>query len=93
MENVKMFLFGRWISTCYADEHIDDNMLSQHDEGFEAFEAMSVLNRESGHWWKDKLKHFNEVVYPNYLKNGSVKNAEEFLTDISTYCRDPKTIN
>ena len=25
IENIKMFLFARWISTCYADEHKDEN--------------------------------------------------------------------
>lgn len=89
----KMFLFARWIATCYADEHIDDNMISQHEEGFNPCEAISVLNRESGYWWKTKLKHFNEVVYPNYMKNGTADETEKFLTDISMNYKDPKTIN
>lgn len=77
-----MFLFARWISICYADTHIDESGKSQHDEGFNPYNALSVLNRENGFWWKTQLKHFNEVVYPNYVKNGSLKNAEEFLKDL-----------
>ena len=38
--------------------------------------------RENGNWWKEQLKHFNEVVYPNYKENGSAENANEFLIDI-----------
>jgi hypothetical protein len=26
MEEVKIFLFARWIETCYADEHLDNEM-------------------------------------------------------------------
>ena len=79
MDNVKMFLFARWISTCYADSHLDKEMRCEHDEGFDGKEAISVLNRQSGEWYKEQLKHFNEVVYPNYIKNGSVENAEKFF--------------
>ena len=78
-ENVKMFLFARWISTCYADTHLDSEKRSQHDIGFNASEAMSVLNREDGHWYKKQLEYFNQHVYPNYIKNGSKENAENFL--------------
>jgi hypothetical protein len=34
---------------------------------------------EKGEWYKNQLKHFNEVVYPNYVKNGSVKETTKFL--------------
>lgn len=78
-ERVKMFLFARWISTCYADTHLDENKKCEHDEGFKASESISVLNREDGYWWKKQLKHFNDVVYPNYIKNGTVDNANKFL--------------
>jgi hypothetical protein len=77
--NVKMFLFARWIATCYADEHLDKNMKSQHEKGFKEEEAMSVLNRESGEWYKEQLKYFNESVYPNYVENGSIENTINFL--------------
>jgi len=76
---VKMNLFARWISTCYADEHVDKNMKSQHEFGFDPSTAMSVLNMESGLWWKEQLEYFDKEVYPNYIKNGSVKSTREFL--------------
>lgn len=79
-ENIKMFMFARWISTCYADTHLDTHKKCEHDEGFNSAEAISVLNREDGAWWKNRIEHFNMVVWPNYIKNGSVKNTEEFLT-------------
>ncbi len=83
--NVKMFLFGRWIATCYADEHIDDKGTYQYsgeiskDKIYNPSTALSVLNRTDGLWWAEKIKHFNDVVYPNYIKNGSAKDAENFL--------------
>lgn len=78
-ERIKMFLFARWISTCYADSHLDENMKCEHDVGFNPGEAISVLNRESGFWWQEQLEHFEKVVYPNYIKNGSVDNVKKFL--------------
>ena len=80
--NLKMFLFARWISTCYADEHVDDKMISQHEKKYNQKNSLSVLNRETGIWYKKQLKHFNEIVYPNYLKNDTVKNTKEFLKDL-----------
>jgi hypothetical protein len=77
-----MFLFARWISTCYADEHIDEQLRYVDNPDFDSSTAMSVLNREDGEWWKKQLIHFNEVVYPNYLENGSVKNTEDFLSEV-----------
>jgi len=74
-----MFLFARWIATCYADEYLDDKMRYTDNEDFDTTTAMSVLNRESGNWYKEQLKHFNDVVYPNYVKNGSVDNAKVFF--------------
>lgn len=82
MTNVKMFLFARWISTCYADEHLDKNKVHQATSGFDSSSAMSVLNVEDGNWWKKQLKEFNDNVYPNYVKNGSEKNAADFLKDL-----------
>ena len=66
MENVKMFLFVRWIATCYADEHCDNKMRSQHDEGFDKTTAMSVLNMEGGNWYKEKLNYFNAITLNPY---------------------------
>ena len=79
MEEVKMFLFARWMATCYADEHIDEKMRHTSVEGYDQSTEMSVLNRESVEWWKKQLQYFNEEVYPNYIKNGSVDNAMEFF--------------
>jgi len=79
-EQVKMFLFARWIATCYADTHLDNNMNCEHTTGFNQLEAISVLNREDGHWYKKQLKRFNDYVYPNCIKNGSVENVRKFLS-------------
>ncbi len=79
MEEVKMFLFARWIAICYADFHLDSNMKCKADEGFNSQEAISVLNRESGTWYARQLKYFNNFVYPNYIENGTVDNAKVFL--------------
>jgi len=68
-ENTKAFMFARYMSMCYADS-----------ESFGG--GPSVLNSEDGKWWKDKLVHFNKVVYPNYIKNGSVNSTNKFLKDI-----------
>lgn len=79
MEEVKIFLFARWIATCYADEHLDNEMKCDHDEGFKSSESISVLNRETGYWYKEKIQYFNDVVYPNYIENGTVENTERFF--------------
>lgn len=39
------------------------------------------VNGFDGSWWKEQLNHFNAVVYPNMLKNGSVDNTKTFLTE------------
>ena len=78
-DKVKMFLFARWMATCYADEHCDDKMVSQHEPEFNPSESMCVLNREKGEWWKEQLEHFETVVFPNYVRNGSAENAYKFL--------------
>jgi hypothetical protein len=64
---MRELLFARWVSTCYADEHLDEEMRHTSDENFDESTAMSVLNRESGKWWKEKLDYFNTKVYPNYM--------------------------
>jgi FAD/FMN-containing dehydrogenase len=68
-ENTKAFLFAKWLAMNYADEHIDG--------------GLSVLNRETGHWYKEQLKHFNEVAYPSMKKNGTVNETRSFLSDLS----------
>lgn len=65
-EDVKMFLFSRWISVSYADTR---------DRKY----GISVLNTENGNWYKDKLNYFNEKIYPEYVKNGTVDQTIEFL--------------
>lgn len=37
------------------------------------------MNSSDGYWWKEQLTHFNEKVYPNLVKNGSVENTIRFL--------------
>ena len=66
-EKVKMFLFARWISTCYADEHLDDKMRYTDNPEFDSSTAMSVLNREDGKWWKGQLEYFEMEIYPNLI--------------------------
>lgn len=79
MEEVKMFLFARWIASCYADAYIDEKMRYSDNVDFDSKTAISVLIRETGYWYKEQLKHFNDVVYPNYIKNGTVDNAKAFF--------------
>lgn len=79
LNKTESFLFARWIATCYADEHLDSSMKDQHTYGFNEMDSMSVLNRESGIWWKKQLEHFYAIVLPNYKKNGSFKNTRDFL--------------
>lgn len=81
--NTKMFLFARWISTCYADEHLDSNGKHSIEEGHNAATDMSVLNRKDGYWWKEQLVYFNTEVYPNYVKRGTVEDTIELLKDIA----------
>lgn len=85
MDKVKMFLFARWIATCYADTHLDENMKCEQDKGFDPNTAISVLNSETGYWYIEQLKYFNDTVYPNYIKTGTVKGTKLFLNNnIST---------
>ncbi|MCK9279206.1 MAG: hypothetical protein M0P71_01070 [Melioribacteraceae bacterium] len=80
-EDIKMFLFGRWIATCYADELMDKNGMTNHNPGFKREEALSVLNMTGGSWWKSRIRHFNSVVLPNYKSNGSYEDAKKFLNE------------
>lgn len=79
MDKVKMFLFARWISTNYADEHLDEELRYVDNKDFDSLTAKSVLNMENGEWWKKQLNHFNNIVYPIYLKNGTVNDIKEYL--------------
>ena len=48
MEEVKIFLFTRWIATCYADEHLDNEMKCDHDEGFKSIDFTNYLQKLDG---------------------------------------------
>lgn len=37
------------------------------------------VNGYDGKWWKETLQHFNDVVWPKYVENGSVANTRDFL--------------
>jgi len=37
------------------------------------------MNAQKGRWWKDQLKHFNDQVFPEYKKNGTLENMKEYL--------------
>lgn len=74
-ENTKAFLFARWISMCYADTKVD---------------GISVLNLEKGQWYKEQLQHFNEVVYPNMKKSGTVTETRSFLNDLPNNIKYPE---
>lgn len=78
---VRMFLFARWISTCYADEYLDKDNIYQGEQGFGRTTAMSALNRENEIWWVKQLQHFEEVVYPNYVENKTAERTEIFLKE------------
>lgn len=75
-EDVLMFLFARWISTSYADSHLDGDMNLVSPSNLN---GISVLNRESGSWYKEQIKFFKETVLPNYHKNGTVEDTIKFL--------------
>lgn len=78
-EQTMAFLFSRWLAICYADEHMDNEGNSQHDINFNSSDYMSLLNRAKGDWYKEQLLHFEKVVLPNYIKNGTYISTEEFL--------------
>ena len=39
----------------------------------------SLLNAQSGYWWKERLLWFNLKIYPEYIRNDTVKETKEFL--------------
>jgi hypothetical protein len=68
---LKSLWFARWISMCYADTFVEHGKrladgslkgLPQEKGG------ISVLNAENGEWYAKQLAHFEDVVYPNWLK-------------------------
>ena len=74
-----MLLFCKWMAICYADEHLDNENRHTSNPDFNSKDYMSVLNREDGKWYVDRLKEFESEVWENYVKNGSVKSHEEYL--------------
>lgn len=80
-QNIKLFLFGRWISICYAETHLNFSGKTEMDFGFDRTNNLSVLNMTDGNWWKQKIKHFNEEVYPNFIKSGAVKDAKKLFEE------------
>jgi hypothetical protein len=82
MNDLKALLFARWLSMCYADTHLDSKMRCEHDMGFDQSDATSCLNRETGHWFKEQLDHFNTTVWPNYIENGTVDSHKELFENL-----------
>lgn len=81
-ENIKAYLFARWFAMCYGDDKLDAEGRYTDNPEFDASTAICLLNRVKGEWCVEQLKHFNTVVYPNYKKNDTVKNAEEFFKNL-----------
>lgn len=42
--------------------------------------GLSVLNTESGHWYKYQLEYFESTVYPNMKKTGQIIETRSFLS-------------
>lgn len=77
MDKVKTVLFARWLAMNYADTHIDSDGRSEFDEEFKKEEAISVLNKKNSFWYAERLKFYEEQVYPNQVKNKTVKLHEK----------------
>lgn len=71
-EKIRTILFARWLSTCFADEHLDKQGRHSSQEGF-AGDFLSVLNMKDSLWYLKQLEYFNKTVLPNYKKNGTYK--------------------
>jgi len=37
------------------------------------------MNKQPGIWWLEQLKHFDNIVLPNYKKNGSFKDTINYI--------------
>jgi hypothetical protein len=37
------------------------------------------LNKADTDWWAEQLNYFNNIIYPEYLSNGSVEETRYFL--------------
>jgi hypothetical protein len=78
-ENIKTFLFTRWLVTSYGDVNLDSNMKSEHEHGYKKEDGLCCLNRVDGLWYIKKIQFFNSYVYPKYFKNGTIKKTIEFF--------------
>lgn len=78
----KTYYFNRWLATCYADEKLDSNMKHTSDNGFDSSTELSVLNRETGVWYMDKMEYFSKEVYPNIKRDDAFEKTQKLLMDI-----------
>jgi hypothetical protein len=67
---LKALWFARWISMCYADTFVGKDRMDDGSLKWLPYEngGMTVLNMEDGHWYAKQLVHFEETVFPNWLK-------------------------
>ena len=73
--------FGRQIASnaSYGTDHGDAGPMFLFGSWMSTCYSTDILNSEDGYWWKEQLTHFNETVYPNYIKNGVVEDIKKFL--------------
>lgn len=79
IDNVRMCLFARWISTCYAVSNLDGKMVCDDNEYDDKKGYKSLLNMKDGEWYKEQLQYFIDVVYPNYIDNETVESTIKFF--------------
>lgn len=46
--------------------------------------SSETLNNQDSFWYRTQVRQFNETVYPNYIKNGSVEEHIKGFTDSDT---------
>lgn len=44
-----------------------------------------TLNTESGLWWVEQIKYFEDTVLPNYFDNGSFEDTAKFIKENMGY--------
>ena len=70
--DLKVFWFSRWLAMCYADtyvEEMDGELVPSSGK-----DAMSVLNMEDGMWYATQYAHFENQVFPIWLKSAEDRN-------------------
>lgn len=50
-----------------------------------AAEYEGILNSQEGPWWVEQLNHFEAIVYPEYIRNGSVEETRVYLTNLNKH--------